>query len=415
MFKKSEIGGGITFLSEHIPYVHSISMGIWVKSGSVSDLKETAGISHFVEHMLFKGTSRRTSFDIAREIDDVGGHLNAYTTKEYTSFFVKVLKEDLSLAVDVISDIFKNSTFPEDELKREKDVVIQEIKMVEDTPDDYIHDLAFRHMWGDHPLGYPILGEIETVNSFNRESLFEYKKTHHTKDNIIVGLVGNFDADEASDLLNRAFGGIGEGLPNEISRPSFVPERVIKEKRTEQVHTLITFPALHYSHPRRYAQFILNTVMGGGMSSRLFQEIREKRGLAYAVYSFLAPFKDVGALGIYAGTDKGSVAELMDVMTGEITKLNETPLLEKELNSAKGQIKGNLLLSMESTDSRLSRMVRNELFFNRQIGAEEIIEKIDETTTDDVIEVAKEIIDTKRMCCVFVGPITGDDIPGVFD
>lgn len=415
MFKKSEIGGGITFLSEHIPYVHSVSMGIWVKSGSVADLKETAGISHFVEHMLFKGTPGRTSFDIAKEIDDVGGHLNAYTTKEYTSFFVKVLKEDLQLAVDVISDIFKNSTFPEEELKREKDVVIQEIKMVEDTPDDYIHDLAFRHMWGDHPLGYPILGEIETVNSFNRGSLFEYKKTHHTKDNIIVGLVGNFDANEAEDLLNDAFGGIGEGLPKEIPSPSFVPERVIKEKSTEQVHTLVTFPALNYSHPKRYAQFILNTVMGGGMSSRLFQEVREKRGLAYAIYSFLAPFKDVGVLGVYAGTDRGSVSELMEVMTGEMEKLNKIPLSEEELGSAKGQIKGNLLLSMESTDSRLSRMVRNEIFFNRQIGAEEIIEKIDETTAEDVVEAAREIIDTKRMCSVFVGPMTINEVPGVFD
>ncbi len=415
MFRKSEIGGGITFLSEHIPYVHSVSMGIWVKSGSIFDHKETAGIAHFVEHMLFKGTERRTSFEIVREIDDVGGHLNAYTTKEYTSFFVKVLKEDLKLAVDVISDIFKNSTFPKDELKREKDVVIQEIKMVEDTPDEYIHELAFKRMWGSHSLGYSILGDIETVSSFDREVLFEYRKTHHTRDNIIVGLVGNFDADEANDLLNGAFGGIGQGLPEEITRPVFVPDSVIKERDTEQVHTLITFPALPYSHPKRYAQFILNTVLGGGMSSRLFQEVREKRGLAYSVYSFLAPFKEVGTLGVYAGTDRSSVKELMDVMTGEVVKMNRTPLTDGELGSAKGQIKGNLLLSMESTDARLSRMVRNEIFFNRQIDAEEIIEKIDSITPDDVVDTAKEIIDTNRMCCVFMGPITGEDLSGVFD
>jgi predicted Zn-dependent peptidase len=415
MFRKSEIGGGITFLSEHIPYVHSVSMGIWVKSGSVFDRKETAGIAHFVEHMLFKGTERRTFFEIAREIDDVGGHLNAYTTKEYTSFFVKVLKEDLALAVDVISDIFKNSTFPEDELKREKDVVIQEIKMVEDTPDEYIHDLAFRHMWGSHSLGYPILGEVDTVSSFDRETIFEYRKIHHTRNNIIIGLVGNFDTDEAEGLLNNAFDDIGQGVPNKISRPSFVPERVIKKRDTEQVHTLITFPALPYSHPKRYAQFILNTVLGGGMSSRLFQEIREKRGLAYSVYSFLAPFKEVGTLGVYAGTDRGSVKELVDVMTGEVVKMNRTPLTDSELSSAKGQIKGNLLLSMESTDSRLSRMVRNEIFFNRQIGADEIIDKIDRITPDDVVDAATDIINQDRMCCVFMGPMTEEDVPDIFN
>jgi predicted Zn-dependent peptidase len=415
MFKKSEVGGGITFLSEQIPYVHSVSMGIWVKSGSVADKKETAGISHFLEHMLFKGTEKRTSFEIAREIDDVGGHLNAYTTKDSVGFFVKVLKEDLPLAVDVISDIFKNPTFPEDEIQREKDVVLQEIKMVEDSPDDYIHDLAFKHMWANHPLGYSILGEVKTVNSFNRDLLFEFKKTHHTRDNIILGLVGNFDDDTANGLLDSALSGIGSGLPEEISTPSFTPERVIKEKDTEQVHTLVTFSALPYSHPKRYAQFILNTVIGGGMSSRLFQEIREKRGLAYAVYSFLTPFKDVGSLGVYAGTDKSSVVELMEVMMGELTKMNKVPLTDSELNSAKGQIKGNLLLSMESTNSRLSRMVRNEMFFNRQVDAEEIIEKIDETTVNDVIEVAQEIIDTKKMCCVFMGPIAEKDIPNDFN
>ncbi|MBN1573953.1 MAG: insulinase family protein [Deltaproteobacteria bacterium] len=415
MFRKSEIGGGITFLSEYIPYVHSVSMGIWVKSGSIFDHKETAGIAHFVEHMIFKGTEKRTSFDIAREIDDVGGHLNAYTSKEYTSFYVKVLKEDLKLAIDVISDIFKNSTFPKDELNREKDVVIQEIKMVEDTPDEYIHDLAFKNMWGGHSLGYSILGEIETVSSFDRDTLFEYRSAHHTRDNIIVGLVGNFDINQAEGFLNTAFGGIGQGVPNDISCPVFAPGRIIKGRDTEQVHTLITFPALPYSHPKRYAQYILNTVLGGGMSSRLFQEIREKRGLAYSVYSFLSSFKEVGTLGVYAGTDKRSVAELMDVMTGEVVKMNRIPLTDGELNSAKGQIKGNLLLSMESTDSRLSRMVRNEIFFKRQVNADKIIDRIDSITPDDVIDVAREIIDTESMCCVFMGPITEEDVPGVFN
>jgi predicted Zn-dependent peptidase len=413
MYKKTHIGGGIPLLTEYIPHVHSVSLGIWVKSGSLSDTKETMGIGHFVEHMLFKGTTRRTAYQIAREIDDVGGHLNAYTSKEYTNFYVKVLKDDIALAVDVLLDIFMNPTFPADEMAKEKSVVIQEIKMVEDTPDDLIHDLSFETMWPNHPLGYSILGEIKTVSAISTDLLASYRATHHTRDNIIIGAVGNFEHDDLANLLSGSLGGIPTGIPNGSGPPEFAVRREVYERDIEQVHFIIGFPALPYTHPDRYSQLILNTVLGSGMSSRLFQEVREKRGLAYSIYSFLSPYREAGALEVYAGTDADALPELMEVTSREIRKLREEPLPEDELASAKGQIKGNLLLSLESTDARLGRMVKNEIYFGRRIEADEIIRSIDAVSAQDVLSVAHTIIDPDRMTAVFLGPVTEADIPGI--
>lgn len=413
MFKKTHIGGGIPLLSEFIPHVHSVSLGIWVKSGSVSDTKETMGIGHFVEHMLFKGTKRRTAYQIAREIDDVGGHLNAFTSKEYTNFYVKVLKDDIALAADVLMDIFLNPVFPADEMEKEKSVVIQEIKMVEDTPEDLIHDLSFRTMWPDHPFGYSILGEIETVGSITKQMLTAYRMKHHTQDNIIIGAVGNFEHERLSDLLADPLSVIGAGVPNGIVAPRFDVQRAVFDRDIEQVHFIIGFSALPYTHPDRYSQLILNTVLGSGMSSRLFQEVREKRGLAYSIYSFLSPYRDSGSLEIYAGTDTDSLEELLQIVNREIKKLTIETLSEAELSSAKGQIKGNLLLSLESTDARLGRMAKNEVYFGRRVESEEIIQSIDRVTARDVLEVARTIIDPDRMTTVFLGPVTEGDIPEI--
>jgi predicted Zn-dependent peptidase len=413
MFKKTEIGGGIPLLTEFIPYVHSVSLGIWVKSGSLSDTKETMGIGHFVEHMLFKGTKRRTAYQIAREIDDVGGHLNAYTSKEYTNFYVKVLKEDIGLAVDILLDIFMNPTFPADEMAKEKSVVIQEIKMVEDTPDDLIHDLSFETMWPNHPLGYSILGEIKTVQSITADSLTAYRASHHTRDNVVVGAVGNFEHEQLTALLSESLSGIPAGVPDKSGPPQFAARRAVFERDIEQVHFIIGFSALPCTHPDRYSQLILNTVLGSGMSSRLFQEVREKRGLAYSIYSFLSPYLEAGALEIYAGTDSDALPELMEVTSREIRKLTENPLSDDELMSAKGQIKGNLLLSLESTDARLGRMAKNEIYFGRRIEADEIIKSIDRVTAQDVLAVARTVIDPKRMTAVFLGPVNETDIPEI--
>jgi predicted Zn-dependent peptidase len=413
MFKKTHIGGGVPLLSEYIPYVHSVSLGIWVKSGSVSDTKETMGIGHFVEHMLFKGTKRRTAYQIAREIDDVGGHLNAFTSKEYTNFYVKVLKDDIALATDVLLDIFLNPVFPADEMEKEKSVVIQEIKMVEDTPDDLIHDLSFRTMWPNHPFGYSILGEIETVSSITKEMLSTYRKSHHTRENIVIGAVGNFEHERLAELLSEPLNRIPAGVPEGIGAPQFAARRAVFERDIEQVHFIIGFSALPYTHPDRYSQLILNTVLGSGMSSRLFQEVREKRGLAYSIYSFLSPYRELGALEIYAGTDSDSLEELMEITAREIKKLTKKPLSEAELASAKGQIKGNLLLSLESTDARLGRMAKNEVYFGRRVEAEEIIQSIDRVSAADVLAVARTVIDPDRMTSVFLGPVTEGDIPKI--
>ncbi len=413
MFKKTLIGGGIPLLSEYIPYVHSVSLGIWVKSGSSSDTKQTMGIGHFVEHMLFKGTKRRTAYQIAREIDDVGGHLNAYTSKEYTNFYVKVLKDDIELAVDVLTDIFLNPTFPADEIEKEKSVVIQEIKMVEDTPDDLIHDLSFRTMWPDHPFGYSILGEIETVGSITKKLLTDYRAHYHTQDNIIIGAVGNIEHERLSALLAEPLSAVAGGAPAGVATWPFSARRAVFERDIEQVHFIIGFSALPYTHPDRYSQLVLNTVLGSGMSSRLFQEVREKRGLAYSIYSFLSPYRDWGALEVYAGTDAESLDELLETIERELRKLTKKPLPEAELASAKGQIKGNLLLSLESTDARLGRMAKNEVYFGRRVEAEEIIESIDRVTAADVLAVAREVIDPGRMTSVFLGPVSDDDVPGI--
>jgi predicted Zn-dependent peptidase len=413
MFTKTHIGGGVPLLSEYIPYVHSVSLGIWVKSGSVSDTKETMGIGHFVEHMLFKGTRRRTAYQIAREIDDVGGHLNAYTSKEYTNFYVKVLKDDIELAADVLMDIFLNPIFPADEMEKEKSVVVQEIKMVEDTPDDLIHDLSFQTMWPDHPFGYSILGEIGTVEAITKKLLTAYRTKHHTRDNIIIGAVGNFEHERLAALLAGPLSAIPAGEPAGITPPRFAARREVFERDIEQVHFIIGFSALPYTHPDRYSQLILNTVLGAGMSSRLFQEVREKRGLAYSIYSFLSPYRDSGALEIYAGTDADSLEELMQVTAREVRKLAKKALSEAELASAKGQIKGNLLLSLESTDARLGRMAKNELYFGRRVEADEIIQSIDRVTAKDVLEVARAVIDPDRMTAVFLGPVTERDIPEI--
>ena len=413
MFRKDTIGEGILLLSEYIPYVHSVSLGIWVKSGSIYDDERAKGSAHFVEHMLFKGTKKRSAFDIAKHIDDVGGNLNAYTSKEYTSYYVKVLKEDLPLAIDVLSDIFLNSTFPEEEIEKEKGVVIQEIKMTEDTPDDYIHELALGAMWDGHPLGQSILGEVDTVTSLDRDLLMRYKDTHHTRENIIIGIVGNFDFEQLRSLLSASIIGIPQGEAREMSPATFHPGTLVVEKDTEQVHVSLNFPSLFYSHPKRYIQYILNTIIGGGMSSRLFQEVREKRGLAYSVYSYILSFRNAGGLGIYAGTERESLNELVEIIVEELNKISRFRLSEEELKSTKGQIKGNLILSMESTGARLSRMVKNEIYFGRQIEAEEIIKNIDAVTIDEVLEIAREIVHLDTICAVYLGPLSEREAPRI--
>jgi len=413
MFQKQSIGSGITFLSEHIPYVHSVSLGIWVTSGSVFDGDSTRGIAHFVEHMIFKGTHKRDAFDIVKEIDDVGGVLNAYTSKEYTHFYVKVLKENLPLAVDIITDIFLNSTFPDQEIDREKRVVIQEIKMVEDSPEEYVHELAFEHMWDSHPLGYSILGDDKTINGFHRDVLLQYVGAHHVRDNIMVGAVGNLENTDLEPLLSTALADVDAGSHGELPPPRFLPGSLVRERDIEQVHAVVSFPSLNFSHPKRYAQFVLNTIIGGGMSSRLFQEVREKRGMAYNVYSYLNTFRDVGVMGVYAGTEPALLPELTSVLERELTRIAREPVTDDELRSAKGQIKGNVLLSLESMSTRLGRMGKNEMYFDRQVNADEINEKIEAVTTDDVLAVAEEVIDLKGASSVFLGPVKDQD-RGVF-
>ncbi len=412
MIQKTTLKNGIQVITEEISNVHSVSVGIWIKAGSRDEEGEENGISHFIEHMLFKGTKRRSAHQIAKEIDAVGGVLNAFTSKEFSSFYAKVLKEHFPVALDLLFDLFLNSVFSGEELERERQVIIQEINMIEDTPDEYILDLFSESFWPRHPLGLPILGRLETISRMNRSKLMKFFHQHYLNGGPIVVAAGNL---KHVDLLNPVQEALEKIHPRKKayqgSAPRPHPQVLVKNKKLEQVHLVVGTQGVSATHPQRYAFSILNTILGGGMSSRLFQEIREKRGLAYSVYSFLSSFVDSGMLGVYAGTAENTVAKVLKIIHREMKKLSQDTLKSKELRSAKEQLKGNLLLSLESTDNRMGRLAKNEIYFKRFVRTEEIIEDIEKVTTDEVCTLARQIFQPDSLSLTILGPVKGKDIP----
>jgi predicted Zn-dependent peptidase len=403
---KVVLPNGLTLLTEVMPAVRSVAMGIWLRSGSRQEREEQNGISHFLEHMLFKGTKNRTAEEIARAADSIGGHLDAFTAKECSSFSIKVLDEHLPRAFDILADLVKNPLFHPEHIAKERQVIQEEIKMVEDTPDDLVHEIFTQTYWRGHALGRPILGTRQSVGRFKRGQLHDYFQRHYAPGNMLIAAAGHVEHAQVVELAAKEFGAAPAGARLGES-PTPIPHPHIKHRRKkelEQVHICLGTPGYPQTHARRFACYILNTVLGGGMSSRLFQNIREKRGLAYAVFSTLSSFRDAGCLSIYAGTATERAAEVVQLIVEEFRRLKETPLSDEELQRAKDYLKGSLLLSLESTMSRMSNLARLEMCFGRYISLDETAAEVDAVTTDAVLAVARELFATDRLALTVLGP-----------
>jgi predicted Zn-dependent peptidase len=411
MVDKTILDNGIRIISEEINHVRSVSIGVWVEGGSRHENGLTNGTAHFIEHMLFKGTERRSAFDIASAIDSVGGVMNAATGKELTSFYIKIPDYHLDLAVDLLADIVTGSRFDEVEIGRERSVILQEIRMVEDTPDDYIHDLFEGMFWQDHPLGLPVLGTKERVGAFRRSDLLEFFQSCYHGDHLVITAAGNLQHSRFLEQVQRSFRSITRSrLHGRTEAPAAKPGKAVFRKDLEQVHLVVGVPGPSAISPERHAGFILNAVLGGSMSSWLFQEIREKRGLAYAICSYLTPYMDAGLFGIYAGTGRETVREVLALVREGLVKFSTELLTEEELRSAKELIKGNFLLSMESTDNRMTGLAKSEICFGRHVTPEEIIERIEAVDREEVRSLAAGMFRPDLMRIVALGPVSEEDL-----
>lgn len=407
-YRRTVLPNGIRVLTESVPAFASTAVGIWVENGSRYEDPAQNGISHFLEHLFFKGTERRSAKAIAEEIDAVGGVINAFTGKEYTCYYAKVLSADLPLALDVLTDIFLHSTFDPVEIDRERSVILQEIHEVEDTPDDHVHDLFNRTFWPGHPLSWPICGTAETVGAMHRPDFLRFIAGHYRPDRLIVAAAGGVDHDWLVERVVAHYAGLeGTTARPECLRPVAHAGLAMFEKDLEQVHMHLGVPGLSQDDERRYAAYVLNTALGGGMSSRLFQEVREKRGKAYSIASFLSSYHNAGYLAVYAGLSAACVAEVLEVIVAEFVRLRDRGLEPGELARSKSQIKGNMLLALESSDSRMSRVAKNELYFGRDIAPTEVATRIDAVTGDEIIALARELFRGDRVTAALLGNLQG--------
>lgn len=391
MIKRYTCQNGVRIVLESIPTVRSVSIGVWIGTGSRNEDEKNNGISHFLEHMFFKGTKTRSAREIAESFDSIGGQVNAFTSKEYTCYYAKVLDEHASYALEILADMFFNSTFDEVELKKEKNVVFEEIKMYEDTPDDIVHDLLSKAAYGNHPLGYPILGTEETLETFTGDTLRDYMEKYYTPDNVVISVAGNI-----SDLFIREiekwFGSFESPYTKrKFKNPAFLDQKLARKKDTEQAHLCIGFNGLKIGDDDIYSLIVLNNILGGSMSSRLFQDVREERGLAYSVYSYHSSYQDSGMLTIYGGTASNQLHLLFETILETLNTLKQKSITEKELLNSKEQIKGNLMLSLESTNSRMSRNGKNELLLKTHRTLDDIVEKINEVNEESVHELIQKI------------------------
>ncbi|HEU19466.1 MAG TPA: insulinase family protein [Deltaproteobacteria bacterium] len=412
MYNKTVLDNGIRIVTEEINHVRSVSLGVWVESGSRYENPVNNGVAHFIEHMLFKGTEGRSAFDIASAIDSVGGVMNAFTGKELTSFYVKVPDYHCSMAIELLADIFHHSRFDPEEIDKEKSVVIQEINMLEDTPDEYIHDFFGQIFWDAHPLGLPILGTAETVNAFHRQDIVGFFSERYSGDNLIITAAGNLNHDVFADMIENVFGSfVNKRVNKHIVTPAVASQVAVLNKNLEQVHVVIGTLAPSATSDVRYAAFLMNTVLGGSMSSRLFQEIREKRGLAYSIHSFLVPYKDSGMYCVYFGTSEKNVIDVIKLVMDELNKVCDGLLSDSEIDSAKEQMKGNFLLSMESTDVRMTRLAKNEIYFARNIHFDEVVDNIDAVTIDAVRAIACDMFRPEILSMAVLGRVKREDFP----
>lgn len=410
MLQTQVLDNGVTIITEEIPYVRSVSIGFWVGAGSRHEDPTLGGVSHFIEHMLFKGTERRSAKEIANTIDAIGGQLNAFTGKEYTCFYARVLDEHLPIAVDVLSDMFFHSRFSPEDFIREKQVIEEEIKMYEDSPDELVHDLFAQAIWNDHPLGRAILGTQKTVNYLSRDDVLDFFYRMYTPDNLVIAIAGNVRHQTAVEILRPVFDGWAgsSGLRNRQT-PHVTSRRVVKTKDTEQVHLCIGTKGLEQNDESIFTLHLLNTILGGGVSSRLFQKIREDRGLAYSVYSYQTSYKDAGLFTVYAGMRPANLKEVAGIILEEFFTLAQKPVDPEELFRAKALLKGNLMLSLESTNNRMSRLGKGILLLGKILTPDEILQRISQVTGEDILELAKQIFDPALITMAAIGPV-GEEV-----
>jgi predicted Zn-dependent peptidase len=413
MFKKEYLSNGIPVVMEPLKNMRSVAIGIWVKVGSRNEALDENGISHFLEHMFFKGTHKRTAKDIAIEIDSLGGELNAFTSKENTAFYVKILDEYIEKGVELLSDIFLHSTFPEEDIEKEKRIIKEEIKMVEDTPDDYVHDLFNQTIWGDTGLGQSVLGRRETVKSFIRDDLISHIKKYYGIKDVIIACAGNFEPESLLDILNKNLGSLRRGSePVKDTHPLFNSRVEVFHKELSEAHVCMGVEGIPQASEKRYSLSVLNTILGAGVSSRLFQEIREKRGLTYSIYSFVSSYFDTGIWGIYAGVGRKRVRELVELILEEANNLKDT-LTEVELERAKNHLKGNIVLGLESTGSRMNNIARQEIYYGRYYSPKEVMKEIDSIKLSQIKDLAEGMLKREGFSITVYGAVYERDLKGI--
>jgi predicted Zn-dependent peptidase len=407
--RKTVLGSGLRIVTERLPALRSAAVGCWVGTGSRDEPERLAGASHFLEHLLFKGTDRRTAVEIAEAVESVGGDMNAFTAQELTSYYVRVPDSSLPLAIEILSDILWSPGLREDDIESERQVILEEIRMRDDTPDDLVHDLFSSAMFPGHPIGREVIGSPETINAMSRADIAGFHAEHYHPSNVVVAVAGNIDHDEVVELVDRASVGVEGRRPfrsHHDGSPGPVPVAVL-ERPTEQAHVVLGMRSLRRDDPDRYALTVLNQVFGGGMSSRLFQDVREQRGLAYSVFSYRAAFEETGALAIYAGTSPERVPELLEVVDGQLARLvADGGVSGRELDAAKGHLTGSLSLSLESSNSRMHRLGRSELTLNEIPTIDELVSEIAKVTADDVARVVERVVAVPGRSVVAVGPVT---------
>jgi predicted Zn-dependent peptidase len=405
----STLPNGLRIVTETMPHVRSVAVGIWTGTGSRQESAQENGVSHFVEHMVFKGTTTRSAEDIARSADSVGGNLDAFTAKEMVSFNAKVMDEHLPLIFDVLSDLVLNPLFREDDIEKEKGVVLEELKMENDNPEYLIHEIFMNNFWKDHPLGKPILGTRDTVKLFGREMIDRYYRNIYVPSNIVITAAGNVTHRQLVELAGERFAIL---QPNGLVPPGASPLTHARinlrhKKSLEQVHICLGVPCYPLAHEKRYATYVLNTLLGGGMSSRLFQNIRERRGLAYSVFSELNSYRDTGCLVVYAGTSIEAASQVIDLILEEFTRIKLELAPEEELRRAKDNLKGSLMLGLESTTSRMANLARQQLYFDRFFSMDELAEHIEEVTADEIQEIAQSFFNPKQIALTILGSLDG--------
>ena len=404
--RRTVLSNGLTVLTERMPHLRSVSMGAWVGSGSRDENPEVNGISHFVEHMVFKGTTTRSAQQIAREVDTIGGNLDAFTGKETICFNIKVLDENVAPALDVLADLVLNPTFTPEEMTREQGVILEEIKMDEDNPDYLVHEVWTQNFWKGDPLGRPILGTVKTVSSFRQQTLFDYYAGQFNAQNIVFSAAGNLEHDAFVASVEQKFNALASASSTtpRLTTPHATPHVTLKRKKAlEQVQLCLGVPAPAVNDTNRYVVFLLNTILGGGMSSRLFQTIREDQGLAYSIYSEMNPFRDTGSLCVYAGTSVDKTRQVLDLTLRELRRLKEETANEAELKRAKDQLKSNMVIGLESSGSRMANLARQQMYFGRFFGVDEMMREIDAVTPDDIQNMARQLFQPEAIALTLLG------------